>query len=300
MNPVVVDVESNVSSPTALQISPEPAIRAIAERFATRGLSVAVRTEVEAQAACEEQTSALQPAAYRLSKLSDAYIGARYRHGKEMMSGSDLIEYFSETRAMRIRNTDFSLAVPLDESQTCTAEESVGCRWSAAVRTIEKPNLRQRMTAVPKTVGRLPEQLREKVKCAPTSWFNFSKPDTTRETRRFPLSALAAIAAVAMSLMLIVAGSVMLTQGEGEVNRLKQEFLQLSNEVSELRSDLSVQNDLLTIREIAVNEYGMVDREYLRMEYLSMGGEDSIDVFEEEPPKTVGLSALLNALGILK
>lgn len=299
MNSVASESDS-VASVASLQISPEPVIRAISERFSKRGLSVSVQAESEAQAAREEQTCALQPVAYRLSKLSDAYVGARYRHGKETMSGSDLIEYFSETRAMRIKNADFSVTKVSEEmtgSADGTAEE---VRWSAAVRTVARPRLHQRIAKMPQTVGRLPEQMRQKARNAPTAWFNVSKPDTAREVRRFPLSALAAIAAVAMSLMLIVAGSVMLTQGEGEVNRLKQELLQVSNDVSELRSDLNVQNDFLTIREIAVNEYGMVDREYLRMEYLSMGGEDSIDVFEEEPSKTLGLAALLNALGILK
>jgi mannan endo-1,4-beta-mannosidase len=70
------------------------------------------------------------------------------------------------------------------------------------------------------------------------------------------------------------------------------------DEVAELKSDLCVENDLRLIRKVATEELGMVGEEYVRSEYLSGGAEESIEVFEEERESGIGLSTLLNALGI--
>ena len=104
--------------------------------------------------------------------------------------------------------------------------------------------------------------------------------------------------AVAVSLMLIVASSVMVKQGENMVNELTLQAADVSGEIAELKSDLNVQNDLLEIREIAVNELGMVSEEYVKMSYLSLGATDSIEAFEEEREQTIGISALLSAIGV--
>ena len=54
----------------------------------------------------------------------------------------------------------------------------------------------------------------------------------------------------------------------------------------------------MEIRRIAIEEYGMVDEDYLKMHYISLGAEDSVEQYEDEGEKKVGLSALLSALGI--
>jgi hypothetical protein len=90
----------------------------------------------------------------------------------------------------------------------------------------------------------------------------------------------------------------MIHHAEGRVNTLKRELSNLTGEVAELKSDLCVENDLRLIRKVATEELGMVGEEYVRSEYLSGGAEESIEVFEEERESGIGLSTLLNALGI--
>ncbi len=141
--------------------------------------------------------------------------------------------------------------------------------------------------------------VREKLKAALPTWFDASASDQSKVKRTLPISAFAAAAVVAVSLMLIVASTVLLTRAQSNVFKLKQEIDAEVAEISELRSDLEIKNDLLQIREIAVNEYGMVSEEYLRMQYLELGAEDSIEVFEKEDD-AVGLGALLSAIGIKK
>ena len=104
--------------------------------------------------------------------------------------------------------------------------------------------------------------------------------------------------AVAVSMMLIVASSVMIHHGEKRISQLTVEVNELAGEVSDLKSELDVKNDLLVIRNIATEEFGMVEEKYVKMQYLSMGSSDSIEVFEEEKQEKVGLAAILSAIGL--
>lgn len=282
------------ASAKELQISVEPRLQAISERFSARGLVKAVRAEAESQEKRECETALLQPLAYRLSGLNEGYVSARYRHGKDVMSAGDLVEYFCDTRAIRTKDADFSAVLPEDE-KVLASEEEKAC--VSAVRSVTEPGLCERISKLPAQIKAFPKKALNKARSTHNAWFDCSKANTRSNTHRFPLSALAAIFAVAISLMLIVASSVMINQGENRLNALKLEMSALTGEVSELRSDLCMENDLLAIREVAMNEYGMVSEEFICMEYLSAQKGDVIEVFEEAPEQTIGLSAILSALG---
>lgn len=269
--------------------------RELTARFSSRGLVMAVRSDVEAQIKKEEKTKSEAPEAYRLSSMSEGYVRGVICRGKETMSSNDLLFYINETRAKRTQNTDFSLANPSDEEVHKGEGEKEIC---AVVRGEKDLTPRERVAALPKAIKALPTQAAERIRLGAPVWFNFERADTHKNTRRFPVSAFAAILALAMSLMLIVASSVLINQGENQVNALTKQASDAAYEVLDLKSELSVKNDLLQIRDVAVEEFGMVSEEYLQMDYLSLGGEDSIEVFEEEKQDSVGLAALLSAIGI--
>ena len=280
----------DVTAPTGqgLQVSAEQYISALSMRYAARGLVKSVHDGAEEQMRREEETRALAPDAYRLSTLSDAAVAGCYRRGKDTMSGADLVRYFGEMRSARIRNADFSGNTGIDEC----AGSNVKGESRAMVAVASKKSL----PALTGRVKALPAELGQKL---PT-WFNSARPDTSKERKRFPLSAFAAAVAVAASLMLIVASSVMLTRAESNISRLQTKVSDASAEVAELRSDFEVQNDLLEIRRIAMEEYGMVEEDYLKMDYITLSSDDSVEVYEEEREESVGLSALLSAIGIKK
>lgn len=270
-------------------------VRAIAAQFSSRGLVKAVEADTRAQEEREAATRAEAPMSYRISTLSDAALTGLYRKGKDTMSAADLVSYIQETRALRTRDADFSAAPVEDELvQAGEAEKAM----VASVLGVQAHDLARTVKQLPQKLRSLPAQAMQAVRTRHTAWFDTSAQDVSKEQKRFPLSAFAALAAVAVSLMLIVASSVMVNHGEREVNQLTLQLSNLSNEVAELRSDLDVQNDLLDIRDIAVNEYGMVSEEFVKMTYLSSEKSDSIEAFEEEKEAEVGLSALLSAIGI--
>lgn len=264
----------------------------VAKAFSERGLSNAIKRDTEAQIAREEEIRASDPEAYRLSTYSEEYISARYRRGKEHMSGEDLVEYFREGREKRVEETDFSEETPNGELV------SRGDAEKPTLRTEKTLSVKEKLAMIPERAKELPERTKEWVRLSYPSWFDGSRADTRRDTYRFPISVLAAILVVAMSLMLVVASSVMIYHTESELNSLKIEISELSGEIGEMRSDLNTKTDLLAIRDIAVNEFGMVSEEFVRQEYLASDAEDSIVIYEKEEEQGIGLSALLNALGI--
>ena len=276
---------------TGLQISAEPYLAALSEQYADRGLAKCARDTAEQQKLREAETSALAPDAYRLSSMTDAAVAGIYRRGKDTMSANDLLRYFGETRARAIRASDFSGNTGMD---ACTGSAT---KSETALTTVgqEKklPSILSQAKALPATLGK-------HVKESLPTWFDSTRADTSKERTRFPISAFAAVLAVAMSLMLIVASSVLLTRAESNISRLQTEITDASAEVTKLRSDFEVQNNLLEIRRIAVEEYGMVGEEYLKTDYVALSSEDSVETFETDREEKISLSALLSAIGIGK
>ncbi len=261
----------------------------VSKQFATRGLARAVLNSAAEQQKNEEYTRALSPEAYRLSEMNEAAVSAYYRLGKEYMSTSDLLRYAADSRRAHLQGADLCGNTGIDE---CTGS-------NVLVETKALTEKRGESAVVPVSCGRkLSVKAVKKISAALPTWFDSSAPDTHANNRRFPLSAIAAMLAVAASLLLIVASSVMIRLAESDVSRLKTQLSDASAVACELRSDFEVQNDLLQIRSIATEEYGMVSEEYVKMDYITLSGEDSVEAFEEEREEAMGLSALLSAIGL--
>ena len=286
---------NNASAGRMLELSTAQKVENITEQFALRGVAKATLAQNIEQIAKENETRKIAPTAYRLSSMSDAAINGCYRHGKENMSGADLVQYFNETREIRTKKEDFSV-IPAQDESVLAGEAEKPCR--TVVKHEAEESLKEKLITLPAQIKELPSKAFNYIRTSTPAWFDSSPVDTTQSTRRFPLSAFAAIIAVAVSLMLIVASSVMIQHGEKRVSQLTVELSELANEVSDLQSELDVKNDLLLIRDIATDEFGMVDEKYVKMQYLSMGSGDSIEVFEEEKQENVGISAILSAIGL--
>ncbi len=261
-----------------IEISLEPQLCALSEQYADRGLAAAVKRTAKEQVRAEEETCKLSPDAYRLSSVGEATMRAKYRRGKEHMSSSDLLYYFSEVRDAHLTDAILDGNTGVDVCEA--AQEEIA------------------LAAAEQTAVSKPREIKKKISEAWPTWFDRSEPDTSSDRRRFPLSALAAMVTVAVSLLLIVASSVMIRLAESDVSRLKDEISTVSTEAGKLKSDFEVQNDLVQIRRIATEEYGMVSEEYVKMDYISLGVEDSVEAYPEEREARMTLSALLSAIGI--
>lgn len=118
-----------------------------------------------------------------------------------------------------------------------------------------------------------------------------------RSPKRFAKIA-AAVSGIAISLMMIVGGSVMVSDAGREAKELENELKELEITRNELSLQLDMKNDINVLREKATNELGMIRKEYVDALYLDVSGHDSIEAFENENDKNVGISAILSAFGI--
>ncbi len=268
----------------AVEPSYESHFCALSEQYAARGLVKAVQDSAAEQQMREAQTRELSPESYRLSEVGEAVMCARYRQGKDHMSVLDLLRYFSEVRDEHI--------------ETCDLEENNGIDLCTGSNVKQVAAITEKAVAPVSRLRELPRTAKVKISQALPVWFNSAQPDTSDDHRQFPLSAIAALLAVAASLLLIVASSVMVRLAESDVSRLKTQISSTTTAARDLESDLEVRNDLLQIRTIATEEYGMIDENYVKMDYISLRAEDSVESFEEEREESVGLAALLSAIGL--
>ncbi len=113
--------------------------------------------------------------------------------------------------------------------------------------------------------------------------------------RRIPAAMVFMVMLCAVSLMLVVSSSVLVSDASGDYAEAQNDVSLMAKEESELLVALEVKNDLRTIENIAVNKLGMVKKDLVSRQYISLGDEDVIETYEEED-RNVGLSTLLSAI----
>lgn len=123
---------------------------------------------------------------------------------------------------------------------------------------------------------------------------NVKKKKKSRPFSRMML----AVAGTALSLMLIVSGSVLISGASRDVKKLEKELNQLKAEENDLSLELEMKNDVNLLRTRATDELGMIRKEYVEANYLDTRGNDAIEAYEEEDKENVGIAAILSAFGL--
>lgn len=114
--------------------------------------------------------------------------------------------------------------------------------------------------------------------------------------RRLPVSVMAAMLAVALSLLMIVAGAVISAKANMELYAAENELSSLKTTEQELARELELKNDLRYIEEEARGRLGMIDREHASVLAIDNDCEDSVELYEQPEGRTF-FAALLDALG---
>jgi len=115
------------------------------------------------------------------------------------------------------------------------------------------------------------------------------------EKLRFPMAAVGGMAAFALSLGLIVGGSVMIGNASSEVGSLNAQISHLESQQTELQSQLDLKYNVQDIEEDA-KSLGMINKEYAERKYIDVAPDEEIEIYEQEETN-VGFAALLSALG---
>lgn len=120
------------------------------------------------------------------------------------------------------------------------------------------------------------------------------------ERKKIPLMTMIAILTVALSLLLIVSGSVIASSASRELSRAEAKLEEHLERLEELEFRLELKNDLRYFEQIARTQLGMIDREYAPVVYIGGEIEDSVVIHEKDEGILTGLAALLSALGFIR
>ena len=139
-----------------------------------------------------------------------------------------------------------------------------------------------------------------KIKQAADEWMPSEEIVNAKKSKKSkPFSRMIlAVAGTALSLMLIVGGSVLISGASRDVKKLEKELNQLRAEENGLALELEMKNDVNVLRTRATDELGMIRKEYVEANYLDTRGSDSIEVYDEKENENVGIAAILSAFGL--
>ena len=257
-------------------------------RYSGRGVSVNVKNTARAQIATERRdaiASAESRITYdRVSGISNEYRSGEYK-GSKYMTSDDFVRYFrnreSYSMPTSLKSAQQSMDAKAQRSQSLATR-----RGGSAVDSMVS-------TESSSKEGHLKTRIETFIK----KWFPAepTKGRSIGERLRLPTAAIGGMAAFALSLGLIVGGSVMIGNASSEVGSLNATISHLQTEETELQSQLDLKYNVQDIEEDA-KTLGMINKEYARKAYLEVGEDEEIEIYEQEDTK-VGLAALLNALG---
>ena len=140
-----------------------------------------------------------------------------------------------------------------------------------------------------------------KIKKAADEWLpedEIVKSEKKKKSTRPFSKMILAVVGTAVSLMLIVSGSVLMSGANRDVKSLERELNQLKATENQLELELEMKNDVNVLRTRAIEELGMIRKEYVEASYLNTRGEDEILVHEQPEEENVGFAAILSAFGL--
>lgn len=257
-------------------------------RYTGRGVSVSAKRIAEKQEASDSKNLLSAGGNYvsfnRISGISDEYRSGDYK-GSKYMTSDDFVRYFRNRSTYNmpsaLRNAQKSMEAKAREGGTVTSSRAGGKRELARADATSKE-------------GHLKTQIETFVK----KWFPVEPREgrVVRERLRLPVNVVGGIAAFALSLGLIVGGSVMVGTASGHVGSLNGTISRLEAQETELQSALDMKYNIQDIEEEA-KSLGMINNEYAERKYIDVASDEDIEIYEQEDTN-VGLAALLNAFGI--
>lgn len=257
-------------------------------RYTGRGVGVSVkRTAAEQEKrdrASLAERSEMSNSYDRISGIPNEYRSGEYK-GSRYMTSDDFVRYF------RNRNT-YNMPLALKNAQQSMKDKA----QTPSSVTARGGSKRDSLVASDSTSKE--GHLRARVETFLKKWFPLEPLEgrTEGEKFKFPTAVVGGMAAFALSLGLIVGGSVMIGNASGEVGTLNRTISKLESEQSELQNKLDAKYNIQDIEEDAKN-LGMINKEYAESAYIDVSPDEEIEIYEQEDEK-VGFAALLNAIGI--
>ena len=143
--------------------------------------------------------------------------------------------------------------------------------------------------------------IREGVKTA-AEWIDIDNKEyrVEGEYKKIPLGAICLIVAIAILLILMVAGNIMVSRSYMELWSLENEYQLLEEYEAEMEAKLTLKNDLRYIEYVARTKLGMIERDHAEVVCVGAELHDKVETFYIENDTNNAIVALLYALKILE
>ena len=272
----------------------------LCEKFRDRGIKTSVQNDADSRKAkdgARKKLLSLYPSREGVC-ASDSKYNTLNINGRACMSSDDFANYYRDLRDYKMPRF-YSRA----ESEY---EEADAKAMAERVQESGKPSKKALWLAVTKHVKskirEIPSHLKVKeLEAFAKDWFGFEKNEEIRkgEHKKFPVKVVLTTVVVTVSLLLIVCSSVMVSRASANVSALENKLDRLDAEIIDLEGKLNAKNDMLEIRRIAEEEYGMISYNYVSSEYIDVKGEEKLEKAEENKDDS-WFDDLLRAIGIKK
>ena len=269
----------------------------LCERFKDRGIKTSVQSEAEEYSGRDSARSrliSLYPSMAGVSAEDKKYNSINVG-GRACMSSDDFANYYRDLRDYKMPRFYSRAEREYEEAEAASMAEGVQ-------ETGNPPKKAVWLTVKERIKGITSHLNKEELTSFSEEWFLLEKGDEVREgeKRRMPRGVIPTLLAVSLSLMLIVCSSVMVSRASANVSALESKLEKLDSEIIDLEGKLNAKNDMLEIKRIAEEEYGMISSNYVSSQYIDVKKEESLEKADSNRENASWLDELLRAVGIKK
>ena len=258
----------------------------LCERFKNRGIKTGLS---------EAKSAEIRKNAVMLGIDMDGVSGEDEKYhtlkidGKSYMSSDDFAAYYKDLRGYKLPHFYTRAENEYDEAEA----------GAKAVQESGKPPKKAVWLAVRRNTKRVASDF---ISDFVVDEFKDHINEEVAEGKRsvMPKRVIPTLCVVTLSLLMIVCSSVMVSRASRGVSKLENQIEALEEIRDDLDTDLEVKNNMLNIKEIAVEKYGMISADYAASRYLDIAEDEKIDIYDKEEKGESLLSQLLKAIGLIR
>ena len=268
----------------------------LCERFKDRGIKTSVKSGAMSQPerSATNRLLGLYPERAGVS-ASDSKYNTQNIGGRACMSSEDFANYYRDLRDYKMPHS-YSRA----ESEYEEADAKAKAKVQESGRSPKKAKWLTVTKHAANKIKEIPSHLnKEEFRQFAENWFEF-RPDeivVEGEKKKIPKGVISTILIVTLSLLLIVCSSVMVSRASADVASLERRIESLEYDMRDLEGKLEVKNNLLDIKRIAVEEYGMISAEYASSRYVDIKENEQFIKIDAGKNSDSWLSDILRAIG---
>ena len=267
----------------------------LCERFKDRGVKTSVRSGADTQRnkdSAKRRLVSLYPERAGVS-ASDAKYNTHSIGGRKVMSSEDFAHYYRDLRDYKMPHyysraeSEYADAEALADVQEESGKSPKKAKWLAIGRHVGS-----KIKEIPSHLNK--EELSEFAE----NWFELKASEDVikGEKKRIPVGVISTILVITLSLLMIVCSAVMVSRASSEVSALEEKLEVLDVQIKDLEGKLEVKNNMLDIKRIATEEYGMISAEYAASEYIDVREGEKFEAVEKESNGS-WLTDLFEAMG---